>query len=51
MNRFGLWARIKSWLVRLFPALPQSANSGKLVAIGDNGGVYFGDHTWATIPG
>jgi predicted DCC family thiol-disulfide oxidoreductase YuxK len=29
---------------RLFPALP--GNSGELVVISDNGGVYFGDHAW-----
>ena len=31
---------------RLFPALSESARSGELVVIGDNGGVYFGDHAW-----
>ena len=31
---------------RLFPALPQSGKSGELVVIGDNGGVYIGDHAW-----
>jgi predicted DCC family thiol-disulfide oxidoreductase YuxK len=31
---------------RLFPALPQSGKPGELVVIGDNGGVYFGDHAW-----
>jgi predicted DCC family thiol-disulfide oxidoreductase YuxK len=30
----------------LFPAPAQSAKSGELVVIGDNGGVYFGDHAW-----
>ena len=31
---------------RLFPALPQLGRSSELVVIGDDGGVYFGDHAW-----
>jgi predicted DCC family thiol-disulfide oxidoreductase YuxK len=31
---------------QLFPALPSFAKAGDLVVIGDNGGVYLGNHAW-----